>query len=137
MNKKLVHTTRLAIRWGDMDALGHVNNAVYFRYLEQARVEWLQTSGFALNPTMGPVIVNAHCNFLRQLKYPGEIEIRTYLGLPGRSSFETLYEICRVDEPEQLCAEGGAKVVWVDFTQGKSTPLPEELRQLLVDAAKE
>lgn len=99
-------------------------------------MEWLETSGFALSPTMGPVIVNAHCNFLRQLKYPGEIEIRTYLGMPGRSSFETVYEIRRVDEPDVLCAEGSAKVVWVDFTQGKSAPLPEELRQLIADVAE-
>jgi acyl-CoA thioester hydrolase len=41
--KKLVHVTHIPIRWGDMDAYGHVNNTVYFRYMEQARVEWLES----------------------------------------------------------------------------------------------
>lgn len=132
MNKKLVHTTRMPIRWGDMDALGHVNNASYFRYFEQARVEWMDALGFAPDPQRhGPVIINAHCTFLRQMKYPGEIEVLTYAGPPGRSSFETILEIRRVDQPDVVCAEGGAKIVWVDFSEEKSVPLPDALRQLL------
>ena len=38
--RKLVHVERIAVRWGDMDAMGHVNNTVYFRYMEQARISW-------------------------------------------------------------------------------------------------
>ncbi|NMM28474.1 MAG: acyl-CoA thioesterase [Glaciimonas sp.] len=134
MHKKLVHTTRIAIRWGDMDAMGHVNNTVYFRYLEQARIEWLTAIGCAPDPTAeGPVIVNAHCSFNKQLKYPGEIEILTYVGPPGRSSFETIQEIRRVDSADIIYAHGGAKVVWVHFPSEKSTPLPERVRQLLSD----
>jgi len=123
---------RMPIRWGDMDAMGHVNNTVYFRYLEQARVDWFADVGCELNPNgEGPVIINAHCTFIRQLKYPGEIEIRTYAGVPGRSSFETYQEIRRVDSPEVLCSEGGAKVVWVNFPSEKSMPLPDRIRVLL------
>jgi acyl-CoA thioester hydrolase len=134
--KKLVHTLRMPIRWGDMDAMGHVNNTVYFRYIEQARVEWLAEAGFRPDASgEGPVIVNAHCTFMRQLKYPGEIEIRTYAGPAGRSSFETIQEIRRVDQPELLSAEGGAKVVWVNFLTEKSTPLPEHIRVLLPSPA--
>ena len=56
--KKLVYETRFPIRWGDMDAMGHVNNANYFRYLEIARIEWLHSVGGAPNPDgFGPVIV--------------------------------------------------------------------------------
>lgn len=134
-NRKLVHITRMPIRWGDMDALGHVNNTVYFRYLEQARVEWLTAAGYEMTSGgEGPVIVNAHCTFIRQLKYPGEIEVRTYAELPGRSSFETYQEIRRVDQLEVLAAEGGAKVVWVNFLSEKSAPLPEPLKaQLIAD----
>ncbi|MBI1889082.1 MAG: acyl-CoA thioesterase [Burkholderiales bacterium] len=132
MDKKHVHTLRMPIRWGDMDAMGHVNNTVYFRYIEQARVAWLEAAGFLLeNVKQGPVVINAHCTFLKQLKYPGEIEIRTFIGAPGRSSFETMQEIRRVDQPDVLCAEGGAKVVWIDYAEEKSVPLPEELRRLL------
>ena len=127
-----VHTTRIAIRWGDMDAIGHVNNAVYFRYIEQARVDWLSQLDCVPNSDgEGPVIINAHCTFLRQLRYPGDIEVKTFVGEFGRTSFETYYEIRRADAPDVLCAEGGAKVVWVDFLQQKSTPLPDTLRAKL------
>lgn len=130
--KKLVHVLRMPIRWGDMDAMGHVNNTVYFRYLEQARIEWFTEAGFQPDPKgEGPVIVNAHCSFIRQLRYPGDIEVRTYVGPPGRSSFETIQEIRRVDAPDVLAAEGGAKVVWVNFPMEKSAPLPERVKVLL------
>lgn len=134
MEKKLIHVMRMPIRWGDMDAMGHVNNTVYFRYIEQARVQWLAETGFFASDTQqGPVVVNAHCTFLKQLKYPGEIEIRSFVGAIGRSSFETMQEIRRVDQPDVLSAEGGAKVVWVDYAAEKSTPLPEALRRLLTE----
>lgn len=127
----------MPIRWGDMDAMGHVNNTVYFRYLEQARIEWFTEAGCEPDPQGdGPVIINAHCTFIRQLKYPGEIEIRTFVGEPGRSSFETYQEIRRVDEPDFICSEGGAKVVWVHFPSEKSAPLPERVRSLLATPAK-
>ena len=67
--RMLIHTSRQAIRWGDMDSLGHVNNTVYFRCLEQARIEWvygLQAEGEPYDRT-GPVIVNASCIFLEPL----------------------------------------------------------------------
>ncbi|HYD63779.1 MAG TPA: thioesterase family protein [Noviherbaspirillum sp.] len=131
-SKRLVHTTRMAIRWGDMDAMGHVNNTVYFRYLEQARIEWFTEAGCEPDPNgEGPVIINARCTFIKQLKYPGGIEVSTYVGAPGRSSFEMYHEIRRIDQPDVLCSEGGAKVVWVDFPSEKSAPLPERIRVLL------
>ena len=130
--KKLVHAIRMPIRWGDMDAMGHVNNTIYFRYLEQARIEWFSQMDCDPDPKgEGPVIINARCTFLRQLKYPGDIEVLTYVGEQGRSSFETIQEIRRVDEPETLAAEGGAKVVWVNFPLEKSVPLPEDIRRKL------
>ncbi|WP_211451519.1 acyl-CoA thioesterase [Collimonas antrihumi] len=132
-NKKHVHTTRIAMRWGDMDALGHVNNTVYFRYMEQARIEWLQQLGSDFDARHGPVLVNAQCSFLRQLKYPCDVEVKSYIGAIGRSSFEASYEIRRADLPEVVFAEGTAKIVWVDFDLEKSMPLPDDLRQLLTN----
>jgi acyl-CoA thioester hydrolase len=122
----LVHTSRQSLRWGDMDALGHVNSTAYFRYFEQARVEWL----FALEPGRnafegtGPVIVNASCTFLEPLVYPGEIEVRMYLGDLGRSSVGSSYEILMHG---RKYAEGAAKMVWIDMATGRSVPLPEAI----------
>ncbi|KAF3998136.1 acyl-CoA thioesterase [Glaciimonas immobilis] len=130
-SKKLVHRSKVAIRWGDMDALGHVNNTVYFRYMEQARVAWMESLNNPLGGAQGPVLVNAQCSFLRQLKYPGDVEVSCYMGVIGRSSFEMTYEIRRVDVPEVIFAEGSAKLVWIDFKMEKSVPLPDHVRALL------
>ena len=140
--KRLVHRVRMPIRWGDMDAMGHVNNTVYFRYFEQARIDWFDLLGLPADPThpCGPVIVNAHCSFLRQLRYPGEIEVSTHVGTIGNSSFETIQEICRVDQPAVIAASGGAKVVWIDYKREKSVGLPDDLRSRLAglhDALRE
>ena len=130
--KKLVHSTRMPIRWGDMDAMGHVNNTVYFRYMEQARIEWFTEAGCEPDPQgEGPVIINARCTFIKQLKYPGEIEVKTFVGPAGRSRFEMYHDIRRLDEPDTLASDGGAKVVWVDFPSEKSAPLPDWVKKLL------
>lgn len=138
MRGRLVHTMRMTIRWGDMDAMGHVNNTVYFRYFETARIAWFEQFGCAPDPAgEGPVIVNANCSFLKQLKYPGEIEVSTLVGPPGRSSFQMTHEIRVVGADGsvgELHAEGGAKVVWVNFLAEKSVPLPDPVLALLPPA---
>ena len=134
-DKKLVHVMRQDIRWGDMDAFGHVNNTVYFRYMESARIAFLEQAAGETDPSgEGPVIVTAYCTFMKQLKYPGQIEVHTFVGTPGRSSIEVTHEIRLVDvdgKADTVYAEGGAKVVWVNFAAEKSVPLPEALKALL------
>src|SRR5215217_4274217 len=99
-DRPLVHMMRMPIRWGDMDMMGHVNNAMYFTYLETARIDWFTSLGCSPNPAgEGPVLINAACTFIKQLEYPGDIEVRTFIGDFGRSSFETYHQIRRVDQP--------------------------------------
>jgi acyl-CoA thioester hydrolase len=129
--RKLVYSTQIPIRWGDMDAYQHVNNTVYFRYAEQARVEWLEHVGYTVLPQgTAPVVINASCTFLLPMNYPGTVDLRLYSGVPGRSSFETYYEM-RLAGDDKLYCEGQAKVVWMDPATGKSVPIPEVLRKLL------
>ena len=130
--KKLTHEMVIPIRWGDMDAMGHVNNTLYFRYFEVARLEWLQRVGALPAPQgEGPVIVNAFCNFIRQVEFPGDLLARHYVTNPGRSSFDTYITLERTDLPGVRCAEGGAKTVWTDAATRKSAPLPDWLRRLV------
>ncbi len=127
--RKLIHVTKMPIRWGDMDAYGHVNNTVYFRYMEQARVEWIEAMQVVVRPGgTGPVIINASCTFLRPMTYPGTVEVRTYVGAIGRSSCQTHVEMLIDGE---VYAEGAAKVVWMDTQSGKSVPLPDHVRAAL------
>jgi len=130
--KKLVHEMTLPIRWGDMDVMGHVNNTLYFRYLEIARLEWFRTIGVEPGPqVMGPVIVNAFCNFYKQLEYPGDILVKMYASDPARTTFETWGTMERVDQPGLIYAAGGATTIWVDFPRQKAVDLPEAIRALV------
>jgi len=133
--RKLAGVTRISMRWSDQDLYGHVNNCTYFRFMEQARVEMLEALGLEVRPVgQGPVIINTACTFLAQMSYPGTVEVRTFIGTPGRSSFLTYVEM-RMDGDPTLYAEGTAKVVWMDFTTGKSVPLPDKIRAWLEGAA--
>lgn len=128
-HRTLIHTSTVPIRWGDMDALNHVNNTIYFRYMEQARVEWAENLGRRVSAEQETiVIVNASCTFLVPLTYPGTVEVRMYAGQAGRSSVSTYYEI-RLLGDDTLYAEGAAKIVFMNPATGKSVPLPEELRR--------
>jgi acyl-CoA thioester hydrolase len=130
--KKLLLEMNIPIRWGDMDAMGHVNNTIYFRYFEILRIEWGERTGTQPNPQgEGIVIVSTFCNFLRQLEYPGEVLGRYYVGAVGRTSFDNYMTLSRSDDPDTVYASGGCRTVWVDFPKQKSAPLPDRLRALL------
>ncbi len=135
-HRVLVHTSIQPVRWGDMDALGHVNNTVYFRYMEQTRIEWLYAlarEGVGYLSGTGPVIVNASCTFMVPIVYPGDVEVRMYLAEPGRSSIGSHYEL---DCAGKRMAEGDAKIVWIDLASGRSVPLPDQVRAKLDDAGR-
>ena len=128
--RKLVYVEKIPVRWGDMDAMGHVNNTVYFRYMEQARIGWFESllpRGEAWR-AIGIVIVNASCNFKKPINYPGTVEVKVLAGEPGGSSIDTYYELLLADE---LYADGAAKVVFVDGQKQKPLRIPDQIRKLL------
>jgi acyl-CoA thioester hydrolase len=130
--KKQVFEMTIPIRWGDMDAMGHVNNTTYFRYLEIVRVDWLRQFNAEPKPVgEGPVIVNAFCNFYKQLEYPGDVLIKMYASDPGRTTFETWATIEQATNPGVIYAAGGATTIWVDFPKQKAVDLPTWLREIV------
>jgi acyl-CoA thioester hydrolase len=130
--KKLVYEMSIPIRWGDMDAMNHLNNTTYFRYMETVRIDWMRSTGALMDPQgEGIVIINAFCNFYRQLEYPGNVLAKMYATDAGSSSFETWVTMEREESPGLLHAAGGATTVWVDYKAQKSRPLPDWLRALV------
>ena len=130
--KKLVYEMVMPIRWGDMDAMNHLNNASYFRFLETCRIDWM----YAINAIpkvggTGPIIVNAFCNFYTQLQYPGDVRIKMYVSDPGRTTFESWATMERADEPGKIYAAGGATTIWVDFSTMKAAAMPDWLRAIV------
>ncbi|MEZ5660687.1 MAG: thioesterase family protein [Burkholderiaceae bacterium] len=132
-----VFELEIPIRWGDMDAMGHVNNTEFFRYMEQARISWFDAMGVpAAGDDDGPVIINAFCSFLEELRYPGSVRLTLSIGEMGRSSLQTYCDISRVDDPGTIVASGGAKIVWIHVPSRRSIPIPQDLRKRMAEPVK-
>lgn len=120
---------RIAVRWGDMDIMGHVNNAKYFTYCESARMSYFRAVRMEEHfneGRFGPALAAAQLNFRRQVRFPATLEVETRVVEIGRSSFKMEYTLLRAEDHEQV-ADGSGVIVWVDYSSGRSTPLPEEL----------
>ena len=128
--RNLQLTTKIPVRWGDLDRYGHLNNTLYFRYFEQARIEWIEQTDFRVDPdeAEGAVIVHADCTFLIPVNYPATAIVKVFAGEPGRSSVMNWYELY-IEGDERLFATGSEKIVWIDNRTGKSLPLPARLRE--------
>jgi acyl-CoA thioester hydrolase len=126
-DKKIaVHQKTFAIAWGDMDALGHVNNARYLDYFQEARIEWLREINIHLTEKIGPVVIHMACTYLKPVVYPATLTLRSSIHSLGNSSMLMDHDLY---QDEVLMAQGVSKIVWVDYTQNKSVPLPEDIRQ--------
>jgi acyl-CoA thioester hydrolase len=128
----LLHTARLPVRWGDQDPLGHVNNARFFTYFEQARIEALDrllAGGWVEDA--GPILASIACDFKRPVVHPANLIVRVYGGAPGRTSFPQTYELTVEGDEETIYAHAEATLVWVARATGRPTPLPDALRDAL------
>ncbi len=136
--RKPFYSTHIATRWGDMDAYGHINNAMYFRYMEEARIQFLLKMGSNMDGKgLGPVIINAFSTFLIPVVYPDTIRVDCYLSEPGRSSFMTHYKLYSQTQNDILVCEGSSKVVWIDTGTNISVPLPDSIRSMINKADRE
>lgn len=120
-----------AVAWGDMDAFGHVNNAVYYRYFESVRIRYLQLAGAldALDST-NPVVSANSCRFLRPLVYPDDLWLGARVAELRGSGFRmeyALYSTCQ----QAVAATGEAVVVMVD-SEGRKTTLSGRLREAIL-----
>jgi acyl-CoA thioester hydrolase len=126
------HWEPIDVRWGDMDAYGHVNNAAYFTYCESARMgyfERIELDGLR-PPGHGPAVVRATCNFRRQVHHPAALEVGARTSKIGGKSF-TLEYLLRHRDDGMVVADGSSVVVWVDYDAGRAMSLPEALVERL------
>lgn len=125
------HCTPLSVRWGDMDSLGHVNNAKFFTYDEQARLEYFKAFESVV-PGMwtaqGLILARLGCDFLQQLHYPARLDVMFRIVRFGRSSMETESALF---EGERLVAVLQGVVVWFDYQAQKSAAIPEAVKALI------
>jgi acyl-CoA thioester hydrolase len=120
------HVLRERVRFRDCDALGHVNNAVFSTYLEEARLD-------LLGMLSDVILARVEIDFRSELRAGEEIEIGTRVGRLGTKSFELEHEIRVAD---RVVAEAKGVLVAYDYERAESVPIPEELRARL-SAARE
>ena len=125
-------STTIEVRWRDLDAMSHVNNAVYFTYLEQARVHYLRELGLIPDRPSGVgfILAEASCQFKSPLKLGERVTILMRVSDLGRSSFVFTYRV--EGEDHRLAAEARSTQVHYDYDSGRSVPLPDAWRQAIL-----
>ena len=128
----MTHTSLVPLRWSDLDAVGHLNNAVYLTLCEQARIEALDSLDATDWEQTGPVVVAASIRYLRPITTPGVTRVSVTFGEPGRTSVPTTQTVT-LDGDDAPAAEAEITLVWVDHSTGRPTPVPDSLRARLRD----
>lgn len=127
--EQFAHRHPLAVRWGDVDMLGHVNNAKYFTYEESSRIEYFQRLADT-DPRMwkdyGLILASIGADFLAQVRHPSNLVIGTRITRIGRSSLNTISGVFRDGEP---VAAVRATLVWFDYVNQKPLAVPETVRE--------
>lgn len=130
------HFITLPIQWGDMDSIGHVNNTIYFRYAESGRIAYFRAieatgTGGEFDGS-GPILADIQCSFIGQLRYPATIDIGTRTSRIGTKSFELQAGIFVQGEDTPAATSRGV-VVWFDYENQRTAPIPDDLRQRIFD----
>lgn len=118
------------VQWGDQDLFGHVNNVVYFRWLESARIAYFQESGLAdlmARHKVGPILASIKCDYRRQLRYPDTVRISASVVKLGRSSLQ-MNHLIYSDSLGGIVASGESTVVVFDYSLQRSAPIPDDVR---------
>lgn len=118
---------RLDTRWGDVDSMGHINNAKYITYDEQARTDYIMQRQ-AEADLSGPHFILAHiaCDFIEQVRHPSKIDYAMRVVRLGRSSMETQGAIFIGD---RCHSRTRGVVAWFDYGAQKTLPIPEAVRR--------
>jgi acyl-CoA thioester hydrolase len=128
-------TVDIPVAWGDMDALGHVNNVVYFRYFETARIECFAELGLSASAQadgVGPILHSASCRFRIPLTHPDTVTVGVQIGEVSDDRFVMRYRAVS-HEHGAVAADGESLIVTFDYATGRKARVPDDLRARLTD----
>ena len=123
-------TISLPVQWGDQDAFNHVNNVVYFRWMESARIEYFKQVGLGVGISpqgIGPILASLKCDFRRQLAYPDTVLISSSIASIGRTSLKMAHLIYSTAQ-QTIAAEGDSVIVMFDYRAQKPLVVSDEIR---------
>jgi acyl-CoA thioester hydrolase len=121
------------VAWGDMDWFRHVNNIVFFRYFESARIEYLERIGFRQemeNGGVGPILHSTQARFRRPVEWPDTVIVGARTVDIGEDRFTHEYRLVSRASGE-IAAEGGAVLVAYDYANGRKAALPLRVREAI------
>ncbi len=124
----------IALHWGEMDAFQHLNNTVYFRYFESARIAYFEKIGyleFMQKTGLGPILASTQCRFKIPLTYPDRVSVGARVTQVEEDRFLMEYAIVS-HNLQKIAAEGQGVIVSFDYRENKKAPLPEEIRQRIL-----
>ena len=120
---------RLRVRWGDMDAFQHVNNTVFFKWFEDARIAYFEASGvlgYRASTRVGPILAASSCRFRRPVTWPDHVRVGARVEDVQEDRFTMGY--CAVSEATgEVVATGDGLVVCYDYDGEHKAPLPEPI----------
>jgi acyl-CoA thioester hydrolase len=123
-------TITLPVQWGDQDAFNHVNNVVYYRWMESARIEYFRQVGLGVGISAqgtGPILASLKCDFRRQLAYPDTVLISSSIASIGRTSLKMAHLIYST-ALKSVAAEGDSVIVMFDYRSQKPLVVSNEIR---------
>lgn len=125
---RVVFETVLEVRWRDLDAFNHVNNASYLGYIEEARVRWFKSlSQDWAGETAAPIMAAVAVNYRRPINWPETVRVELFAERIGGKSLTLGHRIVAAGDETTLYCDGHTVLVWVD-RGGQSVPLPENVR---------
>jgi acyl-CoA thioester hydrolase len=121
----------IPVVWGEMDAYGHVNNIIYFRYFESARIKYFEKMQFLEHKEesgIGPILAHTQCRFKLPLTYPDQVLVGARVPKLDRDRFVMEYIIVS-KKYEKVVATGDSLIICYDYNTNQKAPLPESLIQ--------
>lgn len=122
-------TLVLRIDWSELDLFGHVNNVMFMKYVQAARVNYWEHSGIYeafQQHKIGPMLASTACQFKKQLMYPGNVTITSGMEYIKNTSFSIHHKL--YDDAGDLVAEAQDVIVMFDFNKNEKTPVPQVMR---------
>ena len=124
----VVHRVAMEVRWRDLDAFGHVNNAAYHGYVEEARVRWFRAlSTDWANETAAPILAAVTMNYRRPMGWPETVLVELFAERVGTKSVTLGHRIVAAGDASLVYADGNTVLVWVD-ARGATLSLPDAVR---------
>ncbi len=127
-------TIQLPVTWGEMDAFSHVNNTVYLRWFESARIAYFERTGVLdkmKSDGIGPILARSAIDYRKPVVYPDQISVSIRVREIGNTSFTLVYQITSRAQADAVVAEGESVVVMVNYRNGEKAPLSETQKKQL------